>query len=247
MQPKEESNMQSITTTKDPVVTVDLSIVRLKSSSDLTALTSLSESSYCGDEHGDWSSFENDDDELQSTLKSLADLTMKSEADPTVSSTEHHVRFSSVRIREYPICIGDNPSSFRGPPITLEWDYATEKEVPIEESERKRKRTSQGLQLSELKRMVLLHNCGFHKSDIKRAILNVNDDRSRRRETIEGLKWAKAHECAETLKRAILNATTKRGEKKRERELLKPYRNHKLSPISSGKKQAVQGEVALAA
>jgi hypothetical protein len=234
--------MQSSTSTKDPVATFDLSKVRSTSSSDLTALTSLSESSYCADEHGDGSSFENDDDGLQSILKSLTDLTMNSEADSTASSTEHRVRFSSVQIREYPICIGDNPSSTRGPPITLGWDYATEKELSIEESERKWKRTPQGLLLSELKRMVRLHNSGFHSSEIQRATSNVNDDRSRRRETIEGLKWAKAHECAETVMRAILNATTKRGEKKRERELLKPYRNHKLSPISIRKKQALRGE-----
>lgn len=196
-------------------------ISKVASTSDLTALTSQSsELSYdMMDETSirtvDWPS-------LRSCMKSLDDSERS-------CSSDNRVRFSNVHIREYPICIGDNPSSTGGPPISIGWEFDSEKELSIDENEQKRKRNMNELALSELKRMVRLHKCGYHSSEIHKATVDVNCERTKRQETLEGLKWQKTHERVETVKRAILNATTKRSEKKRERQLLKPYKA--ASPI----------------
>ena len=48
------------------------------------------------------------------------------------SSTSKGVRFSHVRIREYNVTIGDNPCCSYGPPLTLDWEYAFDQEIPMD-------------------------------------------------------------------------------------------------------------------
>merc|ERR1719506_2664911 len=59
------------------------------------------------------------DGSLSSSLPSSLLLTIEELPKRSVAS----VRFSTVEIREYGLCLGDNPSVSRGPPICLDWTY----------------------------------------------------------------------------------------------------------------------------
>jgi hypothetical protein len=136
------------------------------------------------------------------------------------------VRFSTVHIRAYPICIGDNPSSLKGHPISLDWEYIDEKEVSLEANETSMKRTLNELKTTSLERRKKLQTAGFSSMELSRALKKVNIDRSRRRQTISRLRSTKVQEYKEIATRAILNATVNRATKKREREFLEPYRKY---------------------
>lgn len=45
------------------------------------------------------------------------------------------VRFSTVTVRDYDMCLGDNPSVARGAPISLDWTYRTEQSCGLNEYE----------------------------------------------------------------------------------------------------------------
>jgi len=47
---------------------------------------------------------------------------------------ERTTSFSTLKIREYPITLGDNPGGLRGPPISLDWGYDEEQTqvIPLE-------------------------------------------------------------------------------------------------------------------
>eukprot|EP00980_Cylindrotheca_fusiformis_P017511 scaffold5493_cov166-Cylindrotheca_fusiformis.AAC.1 len=195
---------------------------KVKTESDLTALTCESSDSGCS--LSDFTSSLRSEGSLRSCLKS-SNNNNNNDSERSSCSLDASVRFSHVQIREYPICIGDNPSTTEGPPISLGWEYDEEKEIPVDENEQKKRRSLEELTLSNLKRMARLHSCGYDKAEIKKAIMETNVERDRRQETVDGLKNQKAHERFESMKRAVLNATFKRAQKKRERDLLKPYKS----------------------
>merc|ERR1712224_928579 len=54
--------------------------------------------------------------------------------EPTVASDprkhRRSVSFSSVQVREYDLCLGDNPSVGTGAPVSLDWSYHNEESYP---------------------------------------------------------------------------------------------------------------------
>ena len=71
---------------------------------------------------------------------------------------KRNVSFSHLRIREYAITLGDNPSVSSGPPVTLDWAYDPhEKTAPVEAFEAVRiRRPGSRLALSDRQRSRLL-------------------------------------------------------------------------------------------
>ena len=47
-------------------------------------------------------------------------------------STSSSVRFSTVEIREYPVVLGTNPSTVRGPSVELDWQSQSSKSLDLE-------------------------------------------------------------------------------------------------------------------
>ena len=86
------------------------------------------------------------------------------------------VRFSSVDIRDYSLCIGDNPSVSRGVPISLDWDYDEEHSHDINNYEHSRfgdRRESEALKLPSLQRVQVLKKLGYSRGEINEQVKEV--------------------------------------------------------------------------
>ena len=86
------------------------------------------------------------------------------------------VKFSNVSLREYNLCLGDNPSVTRGAPITLGWKYQTELYYQtideFEESQHSSLKTRRSRVCSKrpsLERLHLLKELGYSRVEIKEA------------------------------------------------------------------------------
>ena len=104
------------------------------------------------------------------------------------------VQFSNVNLREYDICLGDNPSVLRGAPISLDWNYKEEELCySIEDFEKSehcslthRSKSSGDMfafKHSSLDRLHLLKKLGYSRKEIKEATDNAQRARNQRFET----------------------------------------------------------------
>ena len=87
------------------------------------------------------------------------------------SNGEKSVRFSSVDIRDYSLCLGDNPSVSRGVPISLDWDYDIEQSYELESYECNRCEDRRGpdqLKRPSLQRVHLLKSLGYSRGEISK-------------------------------------------------------------------------------
>jgi len=139
-----------------------------------------------------------------------------------LSQCSGSVSFHEVRIREYPMTVGDNPAVSSGVAVTLDWDPIEEGSycVPVdayEESHPDRRDSSQ-MRMPAYARRELLSHSGHSMQDIKRGLKDVNIAKRRRSRTIETLQLAPLQELKEKTSRAIGNTLGSR--KKDERDLL---------------------------
>lgn len=114
---------------------------------------------------------------------SANDATYKSSAILDENTAGKFVRFSSVAVRDYSVCLGDNPSVSRGTPISLDWDHDDELtyDINIYESERSQKRrTSYDLKIPSLQRIQLLKELGYSRGEINEQMKKTNLDKQRR-------------------------------------------------------------------
>jgi hypothetical protein len=143
-------------------------------------------------------------------------------------SSGRRVTFSTLEIREYPICVGDNPAVSIGVPITIQWTHDGESIFSVEDYEEQRPtpRTMLQLRMPSRCRADLLKRLGFSRTDVMEGTKHANIARNRRKRTRETLKFQPAHEFLERARRATLNATLKRAAKRKEKEFL-----HRYAPI----------------
>jgi len=131
------------------------------------------------------------------------------------------VTFDTVKVREYPIILGDNPAVSDGPPLQIDWVYNDVDEFGLEEYETsrptRRKRLQMGMPASY--RIDFLKRTGFSTNDIFRQITEVNLVKRGRLETTTMLHRIDKDEKLERVKRTFTNIFSKR--KKEERELMK--------------------------
>jgi len=141
------------------------------------------------------------------------------------------VKFSTLEIREYPLCIGDNPGAASGPPISLDWAWYTGEEGDDEdpgilvldleqyESYRGTRRTLQGMCRGERRRTYILQKeWGYTMHQIRAATRPVNITRAQRKKTLNSFNGGlhKLHYFIEKVVRAITGG----GRKRKEKELM---------------------------
>lgn len=140
---------------------------------------------------------------------------------PSISNTPR-VSFSRILLHEHPVVFGDNPSSYFGPPLTLDWEAQAVYEMSVEEYEEERlsRRNKLALLLPSSVRTEMLRESGYTISEMNRLLKPVNQARQRRRATVEGLRAARLHEFLEMIGRGIRNIVTLRRRKREERSLM---------------------------
>lgn len=87
-----------------------------------------------------------------------------SETSTTTSEAEKSaVSFSTVEFRDYPIILGDNPSTSCGPSIEIDWESHHSVTIDLEEYETNRypRRSKKELQMPIELRTHLLHESGY--------------------------------------------------------------------------------------
>jgi hypothetical protein len=139
-----------------------------------------------------------------------------------VSSERRVVQFSTVEIRSYPICAGDNPAVSRGVAITIEWDHDSVWTVPLEEYEDGRPfpRSLTQLRMTSNQRTDRLRTIGYSRSEIQEWVQRVDRLRKQRMRTTKSFALAPMEECLEGIRRAALNATFRRSAKRKEKQFL---------------------------
>jgi len=96
------------------------------------------------------------------------------------------VRFSTVHIREYQVCLGDNPSVARGAPLSLDWQHGEELSHAVfgddyEQQQQKHDRiTTTDLKRSSLERIQLFKQLGYSRQEIQTATQRVQKIRQQR-------------------------------------------------------------------
>lgn len=137
-------------------------------------------------------------------------------------SSETIVRFSTIGIREYPICIGDNPCCTLGVPLAIGWEYDDRLTCSVDEYEKTRpyRRSAAEIKIPSLHRFEILKSLGYSRQAINEATKEAARNRSNRSQTSNQLGRAPFEELVEMVKRAFLNATIRRDAKRKEREYL---------------------------
>ena len=102
------------------------------------------------------------------------------------NALKRKVSFSSLKIREYNVALGDNPSCSHGPPISLGWDFRDRKDVQLEEYEKKRtlRRNPRELLLSDnVRRYLIRRAAGHSKQDLLKAMKEIKKVKMQRKIT----------------------------------------------------------------
>ena len=93
------------------------------------------------------------------------------------------VRFSNVDVRDYSLCLGDNPSVSVGAPISLDWDYDEEFSFEIDRYENERneyRRDPEHLIIPSLQRNHMLQKSGYSREEIDKQTRKSQRDQQKR-------------------------------------------------------------------
>ena len=140
---------------------------------------------------------------------------------------ERSVTFTNIEVREYPICISDNPGAARGIPIAIGWEHKECNNFSVDEYEcLVQTRPAGGVDVISPKDRfhLLLKSKLYSNKEIMTQMRRVEIDRERREETVRNLDKEQQHLRVENMKRALLNATIRRSAKKQERKFLKGFK-----------------------
>jgi hypothetical protein len=140
------------------------------------------------------------------------------------------ISFSYIDIREYPICIGDNPGGRRGTPLSIEWKHFSEVQIGLEEYEdaRPERRNHSALAMGETHRYDLLRRSGYSQKDIRIQTKPVNIERAQRKHTLATLNLAPLQELQQAISRKTLNALTFGARKRKERKMMESFASLEL-------------------
>jgi hypothetical protein len=132
------------------------------------------------------------------------------------------VSFDQVEIREYALCLGNNPATTHGPPLSIDWDYNEAGTFGLEEYETTRppRRITQGMKVPGVVREeMLLDQTDVTKEQINATIAAIQVDRQRRQICVAMQEFEEWHIPLETIRRR-LRRFQKGISKQREEELL---------------------------
>ena len=134
---------------------------------------------------------------------------------------EKSVTFTTLEIRLFPLCLGDNPAGVQGAPISIDWDHIEEVTTTVDDYETHRAdptRMSSDLRTTWELRWYRLCQAGYSESEIMDCIEAVDEIRLRRMRTNNALLLSGVHFFFERIRRGIKNATVGRDAKLLERE-----------------------------
>ena len=138
-----------------------------------------------------------DDDTVEQLSTSSIEISDRSQ-----EIDDLHVQFENIGIRNYDMTLGDNPSCMYGPPVSIDWDYAEEQKVSLDEYElgRGARRESNQMQMNALYRRRLLER-DFTADEMQMAEHEIQKIRNGRERTKMLLPFCKLQEAAESAKR----------------------------------------------
>lgn len=174
-------------------------------------------------------------DDFTVKTESTSDSCLSESADlnESPSTDRRRVIFKNILIREYPICVGDNPSVSVGAPITIGWDYDPPLVCSIDDYEEHKpdKRNMAELRIPPTGRNEMLKRLGFSLREIQEGKKTATIGRNKRKQTNASVQAGKqpTHEFLERAVRATLNATFRRSAKKKEREMLAQFKSERMT------------------
>ena len=129
----------------------------------------------------------------------------------SIQSVRSNVSFQSVSVREYPRCLGDNPSVSSGPPISIGWKAQKNEEFSIDDYEAGRVRSSRCARIPARKRAeILLDEWEETMKDVVTASRDSKNIRNQRKETMQQTKrQQKVEELMESSRRALKKVSLK--------------------------------------
>lgn len=135
------------------------------------------------------------------------------------------VSFSTLTIREYPIIVGDNPSSFKGAPLTIGWNFQSETTQSVDDFETNRapRRYRLDLVLSASDRDHLLKEAGYARNELIALTRPVNISRNQRKQTNAMQHFDSWHEASEAITRKAFHVLTLGAKKREERKFLEEF------------------------
>jgi hypothetical protein len=119
-------------------------------------------------------------------------------------TSQKGVRFESIKVREYNMILGDNPSCCYGPPVTMEWQYDETGELSIDEYEEcrpPRRKTYQMALGSRRRTNYLLESGDYTPDEIQKVEKDIRKIQRQRGRTKMMLPFSKVQEVAEKIKR----------------------------------------------
>ena len=129
----------------------------------------------------------------------------------SIQSVRSNVSFQSVSVREYPRCLGDNPSVSSGPPISIGWKPQKNEEFSIDDYEAGRVRSSRCARIPARKRAeILLDEWEETMQDVVKVSRDSKNIRNQRKETMQQTKrQQKVEELMESSRRALKKVSLK--------------------------------------
>jgi hypothetical protein len=144
----------------------------------------------------------------------------KARKNPRVLQTR--VSFHQIEIREYSRCMGDNPATTHGPPLSIGWDYNVAGTYGVEDYEETRppRRAAQQMVVpGAVREDILLTHTDVTKKEINKVVSQIRDLRSRRQMSVALVEVEDYMRLGEAIARRIRRWRTGIS-KKREQELL---------------------------
>ena len=167
------------------------------------------------------------------------------------------ISFDQCVVREYDICVGDNPCVRTGAPLSLGWKYLKRGTISVDDYEQVRpseeRRVSGALLIPRMQREQMMMEFGYGRRDMRDAVREVQNTKYHRLKTVNTLGWSRFEECMESLKRKIkriLKPKQTKLERMREREVMEhsqrwseQYRNSEIYLGENEDRQRAAAEV----
>lgn len=145
------------------------------------------------------------------------------------------VRYSTLEIKSYPLCLGDNPAVRGSLPLALDYFQPCETLLlGLEDYERQRPPRADNheeLRLSQAARRRRLEPEQVKPQQLRRCLGTVRLVQQQRGWTHRTRALEPVQEGLEQIQKAVGNATWNRRRKEKERELLSPYKKNKDAAV----------------